>query len=120
MKARQYDGIGDAIDSFSKDVKANNPNVDEVLLTFFPNFAEKFNEIFPEGSRFEPSGNDELTTEMRIFAVWRIGVKKNEEIANCLGYSVNTIKAYKTRIINASGLSKDEFYDRVMAIELYK
>ena len=55
---------------------------------------------------------------MRIFALWRIGVRKNENIANCMGYSVNTIKSYKTKIINATGLEKDDFYSQLMKISV--
>ena len=55
---------------------------------------------------------------MRIFALWRIGVRKNEDIANCLQYSLNTVKSYKTRVLSASLYSKEEFYDRLMKIAI--
>lgn len=117
---KQYNGIEELATAFSKNFNVMYPDIDEILLTFFPDFVEKFNSIFPQENRIEVPNPTKLPTEMKIFALWRIGVKKNEEIANCLGYSVNTVKSYKTKIINTSGLDKDEFYNRILAISVLK
>jgi len=50
-----------------------------------------------------------LNTELRIFALIRIGISENEKIAQILNYSVNTIYTYKTKIRNKSLVSNDEF-----------
>ena len=62
-----------------------------------------------------PRRDERFTTEMRIFALIRLGITKNDDLARSLNYSVNTIKSYKTRVLNASLYEKDEFYKRLMA-----
>ncbi|MUT98843.1 MAG: hypothetical protein EP145_06755 [Bacteroides uniformis] len=118
IKVRQYDTIPGAVDVCKKEFNVLCPNIDEVLLAFFPNFASQFNALLPEDSKLDITTPKKLPVEMRIFALWRIGVRKNENIANCMGYSVNTIKSYKTKIINATGLEKDDFYSQLMKISV--
>lgn len=118
LKTNHPEGIIDSIDACRKEIDNIYPDIDESLLAYLPNFAQQFNDIFPDENKYELTNPRKLPTEMRIFALWRIGVKKNEDIAACLGYSLNTIKTYKTKIIAASKLKKEDFYDRVMQIAL--
>ena len=117
IKVKQYDSLGIIVEKYTKDIASTYLNVDEVLLAFFPNFAKQFNALLREDCRFEVKPGC-LPIEMRIFALWRIGVRKNESIANCLQYSLNTVKSYKTRVLNASLYGKEEFYDRLMQIAI--
>jgi DNA-binding CsgD family transcriptional regulator len=39
----------------------------------------------------------------------RMGIHNNETIAKALGYSVNTIYTYKTKVRNKSSLSTEDF-----------
>ncbi len=117
IKVRQYDDLPVLIGTFQKELKLHQVDIDEILLAFFPNFVEQFNQLLREDSRFSCE-NGVLPTEVRIFALWRIGLKKNESIARCMDYSLNTIKSYKTRVVNSSLYEKDEFYDRLMKIEV--
>ena len=55
------------------------------------------------------SVTDSLNTELRIFALMRMGIHNNETIAKALGYSVNTIYTYKTKVRNKSSLSTEDF-----------
>jgi DNA-binding CsgD family transcriptional regulator len=58
-----------------------------------------------------------MNTELRIFALIRMGITDTEQIARILGYSVNTIYAYKTRVKSKSLLPNDLFEQRIMEIE---
>ena len=117
IKAKQYDSLSIMVEKYTKEIASTYLDVDEVLLAFFPNFAKQFNALLREDCRFEVKPGS-LPIEMRIFALWRIGVRKNESIANCLQYSLNTVKSYKTRVLNASLYGKEEFYDRLMQIAI--
>ena len=46
----------------------------------------------------------------------RMGISDTEKIARILGYSVNTIYAYKNRIKSKSSIPNEEFESRVMQI----
>lgn len=117
IKVKQYDNIVTIIDFYKKDLISTYVDIDEILLTFFPNFISQFNALLRNDCKLEIN-NGTLSAEMRIFALWRLGIKKNEDIAQCMGYSVNTIKSYKTRIMNSTNLDKDEFYQHLMNIKI--
>jgi hypothetical protein len=90
---------------------------DKVFLRIFPDFINKFNALFEPGDEICIPEGQALGTEHRIFALIRMGIHDNDRIAKLLGYSVNTIYAYKNRIKNRSFISNDDFEDRIMAIE---
>lgn len=89
---------------------------DRAFLSVFPNFVEQFNELFEEKDHIRLDGDQLLNTELRIFALLRLGITNNEVIAKALDYSVNTIYAYKTKIRNRSFLSSEAFDEAVMQI----
>lgn len=90
---------------------------DRAFLKLFPNFVAEFNELFREEDRIELADNELLNTDLRIFALARMGIHENEKIAHILQYSVNTINTYKTRIRNKSIVPNDEFEKRIMQIK---
>lgn len=89
---------------------------DEIFLTLFPNFVQKFQALFPEDTVWQEAGQEELSTEIRIFALMRLGIKNNDTISKILGYSVNTIYAYRSRVRGKSPLEKEAFDQAVMEI----
>lgn len=93
-----------------------NRNMDKMLLSIFPHFVEQFNALLLPENRIETKPDEMLTPALRIFALIRLGVVHNETIAEILDYSVNTVYNYKTRTMNLSSLSPDEFYDQLMQI----
>lgn len=90
---------------------------DKAFLKIFPNFVESFNALFAEESRVKLLPHQLLNTDLRIFALVRLGITDTEKIANILGYSLNTIYNYRTRIKNRSAISNDEFEHAIMAIK---
>ncbi|WP_462267630.1 DUF6377 domain-containing protein [Mucilaginibacter sp.] len=90
---------------------------DKVFLRLFPEFIPQFNSLFREPETISIPAGQLLGTEHRIFALIRMGIHDNERIAKLLGYSVNTIYAYKNRIKTKSWVVNDEFEGKIMAIE---
>lgn len=91
-------------------------NFDRVFLKLFPDFVRTFNSYFKEEDKIVPKEGQLLNTELRIFALMRMGIQDNEKIAKILDYSVTTIYTYKTRIRSKSTLQNDEFDQRIMSI----
>jgi predicted negative regulator of RcsB-dependent stress response len=89
---------------------------DEVFLTLFPDFVRKFQALFPPETIWQAEAQDELSSEVRIFALMRLGIKNNNTISKILGYSVNTIYAYRSKIRGKSLLDNDAFDQAVMEI----
>lgn len=90
---------------------------DTVFLRLFPHFIDQFNALFKEEDRIQPPEDQLMTTELRIFALIRLGIADSEQISRMLGYSINTIYTYKTRVKNRSTLPNEEFEARIQAIE---
>ncbi len=90
---------------------------DKVFLRIYPNFIESFNTFFRPEDKVHVHGNDMLNSDLRIFALIRMGITDSDKIARILGYSVNTIYTYKTKIKNKSLVPKEEFEERLMSIK---
>ena len=89
---------------------------DEMFLQVFPDFVSCFNALLRPDEQIIPDKRELLNTDLRIFALIRLGVTDNEKIAQVLDYSVNTIYTYKTRVKNRSDMPTEEFNRRVMSI----
>jgi hypothetical protein len=91
-------------------------NFDRTFLKLFPNFVHVFNALFKEEDKIVLKEGQLLNTELRIFALIRMGIHDHERIAKILDYSVTTIYTYKTRLRNKSIVSSDEFDKQIMSI----
>lgn len=83
---------------------------DSMFLQICPNFVMNFNALLLPEYQVRPKEGELLTTELRIFALIRLGITTNEKIAQVLDYSVNTVYTYKTKMRSRSRLNSDEFY----------
>ncbi len=89
---------------------------DTMFLHIYPDFVERFNALLRPDSKITIRPGELLNAELRIFALMRLGITDNQQIANLLDYSVNTIYTYKTRIKNATDLTTEEFRRRLNAL----
>jgi hypothetical protein len=91
-------------------------NFDHAFLCLVPNFIEEFNKLLKPEARMVPDKDELLNTELRLFALIRLGVEDSSKIAEFLHYSVNTIYNYRAKVKNASIISRDDFEKRVKEI----
>jgi len=102
------------------DVKKERENLfhqfDAIFLKLFPTFITDFNNLFSEDHKSIIKKGELLNTELRIFALYRLGIQDSNQIADFLELSVATIYTYKTRIKGRSEF-KEVFEDKVMAIK---
>ena len=87
---------------------------DKTFLNLFPHFITRYNQLFDDAPANEKTNT--LTTEMRIFALIRLGINDSERIAKFLHYSIHTINTYKTRVKNKSKVDNDQFEAKIMEI----
>ena len=116
--ARQYDDLRMMVKLSTLNIERDNmfESFDRTFLKLFPNFVERYNELFDEEERKMPENEHSLTTEMRIYALIRLGVTDSESVAKFLNFSVHTINTYKTRIRNRSRYDSDQFEELIMQI----
>lgn len=91
---------------------------DEIFLRLFPTFIEQYKKLFPaDDTTHDDVQEGILTPEMRIFALIRLGITDNAQIARFLNYSINTINTYKTKAKKRSVLANNEFEESIMQIK---
>jgi len=89
---------------------------DNSFLQLFPNFIEEFNALLTEEEKIIPKFKESLNTELRIFALIRLGITDSTKIAQFLRYPVNTIFNYRTKVRNKATGNRDSFEANVMKI----
>ena len=119
LSSKQYAGAQKLVDAVNIKNERNEllRGFDTVFLRLFPNFIVQFNALFRDEDRIQLPDDQLLTTELRIFALIRLGIDDSEQISRMLGYSINTIYTYKTRVKNRSLLPNEEFEARIKSIQ---
>ena len=78
--------------------------------------AKKFNDLLQDNEHILPKKDELLNTELRIFALIRLGIEDSSQIAEFLRYSVNTIYNYRAKVKNKARGSREDFEDLVRKI----
>jgi len=118
LKKSQYEQVQKSIKELQKNFskKEQLDRLDELLMSMFPTFCADFNALLkPEYRKHE--GDALLTPSMRIFALVRLGITSNHQIARVLNYSYNTILNYRVRA-HAMAINADTFEQDVQKIGL--
>ena len=99
-----------------KELEELYDNFDTVFLHLFPNFIDDFNALLQPEMQIHPKEENRLTTDIRIFALIRLGFEDSSKIAEFLHYSVNTIYNYRARIKNGALGNREQFEQRVKSL----
>ncbi len=91
---------------------------DSTFLHLFPNFVDDFNALLRPECRITLPDPGVLNTDVRIFALIRLGIDDSSRIAEFLHYSVNTIYNYRAKVKNGALGDRENFENKVKAINL--
>ncbi len=89
---------------------------DNAFLTLYPSFVEEFNALLKEEEQISLKKPRVLNTELRIFALIKLGITDSSRIAALLRHSVNTIYNYRAGVKNRARISRDDFEENVRHI----
>lgn len=103
-------------DQYEAELKSFYKTFDTSFLSLYPNFVEDFNDLLQMEHRIVLKEGEMLNTELRIFALIKLGITQSSHIASLLRYSVNTIYNYRAQIKNAVKADRENFEDRVKKI----
>ena len=113
----------DELHKFTGDSELRDKNLmelyemfDSTFLHLFPNFVNDFNALLRPECRITLQDPTTLNTDIRIFALIRLGIEDSSRIAEFLHYSVNTIYNYRAKIKNGAIGDRDTFEAQVKAI----
>ncbi|KXX70856.1 DUF6377 domain-containing protein [Flammeovirga sp. SJP92] len=91
-------------------------NFDETFLNIYPDFVKEVNKLLDPSDPIKLKAKDLLNTELRIFALVRLGISDSAKISKLLGNSVTTIYNYRVKIKNKAIVDRDRLEDYVMKI----
>lgn len=118
IKAKQFSDILEVVGGMG--IKRERQRMasafDSAFLKLFPNFIEEYNKLFAPDDAISLGEDGELTPEVRIFALIRLGVDDSSQIARYLNLSLNTVYVYKAKVKSRSIVAKGEFEDRIRSI----
>ena len=91
-------------------------NFDNTFLQLFPTFVEDFNALLADDEQISLKAGERMNTELRSFALIRLGITDSVKIAQFLRYSVTTIYNYRTKVRNKAAGDRDLLEQEVMTI----
>lgn len=100
----------------ANELKEFYANFDKTFLQLFPDFIKDFNDLLIPTEKIQLKEGELLNTELRIFALIRLGIKDSAKISTFLRYSISTIYNYRSVLKNKSAGPREEFEEKVMQI----
>lgn len=91
-------------------------NFDLIFIHLYPGFVEELNSLLIPEERYSFRDGEILNTELRIFALERLGITDSVRIAAFLRCSISTIYNYRTKARNRSAVSREDFENKVAKI----
>jgi hypothetical protein len=119
--AKQFDEIYKILKSTTlvdNELEELYKNFDIIFLNLYPTFVKDFNALLISEEQIVLKQGELLNTELRIFALIRLGITDSVKIAAFLRYSLSTIYNYRTRARNKAAVSRNDFEEMVMKIGL--
>lgn len=117
--ARRFDELKEMCKSpelSHSEIKQLYANFDRIFLQIYPDFVADFNTLLRPEEQIHPRGNDTLTTELRIYALVRLGLNDSVKIARFLHISVQTVYNTRQRTRNKAAVPREEFAAAVQSL----
>lgn len=122
IKAKKWKELEEEVISASysnRELKDFYHNIDTLFLNIYPDFVNDFNGLLrPEEQITLPPG--ELNTELRIYALVRLGISDSVKIAALLHCSSQTVYNYRLKMRNKAVIPKEKFAEAVKSLGKYQ
>lgn len=89
---------------------------DQAFVKLYPTFVDEFNELLIPEARIVLKKGESLNTQLRIFALIRLGIDQPAQIAHFLRYSPTTVYNYRSQAKAAALCDKEDFEESVKRI----
>lgn len=103
-----------------RELKSFYERFDRSFLDLFPDFIDRFNELLRPECRVSQPDGELLSTELRVFALIRLGITDSVKIAAFLRRSVTTVYNYRVKMRNAAAGDREGFERRAAAIARFE
>lgn len=91
-------------------------NFDVIFLNLYPTFIQEFNKLLKPEEQLTLKHDELLNSELRIFALIRLGISDSTKIARFLRYSLRTVYNYRVKVRNKVLGTKEDFDEQIKEI----
>lgn len=98
------------------EIKELYANFDRIFLQIYPDFVADFNKLLRPEERIELKKNELMNTELRIYALVRLGLNDSVKISRFLHCSVQTVYNTRLRIRNKAIVPREDFANIVQSL----
>lgn len=119
IKAKQFDEVKVLTDTptmAQNELKEFYHNFDAIFLHVYPDFVDDFNALLQPEERIVLKEGELLNTELRIYALVRLGIGDSVKIAEFLHCSPQTVYNNRLKTRNKAIIPKEEFASTVMGL----
>ena len=119
IKAKQFDEVKVLTDTptmAQNELKEFYHNFDAIFLHVYPDFVDDFNALLQPEERIVLKEGELLNTELRIYALVRLGIGDSVKIAEFLHCSPQTVYNNRLKPRNKAIIPKEEFASTVMGL----
>ena len=119
LKVKQLSDISSVADRYIRPSEAETKeiffNFDSAFLRLYPDFINQFNSLLQEDKHIQPKKGELLNTDLRIYALVRMGITDSSKIAALLFLSPQTIFNHRTQVGNRA-INRDSFEKDILSI----
>lgn len=119
LKAKQLSDVSSVADRYVRPSEAETKemffNFDTAFLRLYPDFINQFNSLLQDDKQILPKKGELLNTDLRIYALVRMGITDSNKIATLLFLSSQTIFNHRTQVRNKA-INRETFEKEVMDI----
>lgn len=118
-KAKQFDDIKTLTDTRTmaqSELKEFYQNFDAIFLHVYPDFVSDFNALLRPEEQIVLKEGELLTTELRIYALVRLGINDSVKIAEFLHCSPQTVYNNRLKTRNKAVIPKEDFARTVQSL----
>lgn len=89
---------------------------DNAFLRLYPTFIEEFNDMLSDEGKTKLKKEELLNSELRVFALIKLGIRDSSKIASFLHFSPQTVYNYRNKVKNYSIVDRNNFEKYVQKI----
>lgn len=117
--AKRFDDVRELTKSpelSQSEIKELYANFDEIFLKVYPDFVKDFNTLLLPDEQIVLKQGERMNTELRIYALVRLGINDSVKISKFLHISTQTVYNARQRIRNKAIVPREKFAETVRSL----
>ncbi|MCM1378055.1 MAG: DUF6377 domain-containing protein [Clostridium sp.] len=102
-----------------RELKEFYRSFDTIFLHIYPDFVNDFNTLLQDDKQIVPREGELLNTELRIYALVRLGITDSVKIADFLHCSAQTVYNNRFKVRNKARIPREKFAEAVRMLGKY-